>query len=107
MKTRITQVQLIELLNAQQALAAANKVAKEAEAACEAAEKPICQALLRGDPIERGPMTAALSRSERRVVAWKKVVEEKLGIEEAVRITNATEPRVYHHVVVSMQEVKR
>ena len=100
---RIAQSQLITLMNARTALSAAKKISKELEAEFDAIEGPICQMLLAGHPIEKGPMTAALKRSERRVVAWKKVVEEKLGKEEAERISAATEPSVSHEVVVSMQ----
>lgn len=100
---RIAQTQLITFANAHKALADAKKAAKKLETEFDAIEGPICQMLLAGHPIEKGPMTAVLKRHERRIVAWKKVVEEKLGKEEAERISAATEPSVSHEVVVSMQ----
>lgn len=100
---KITQKQLIHLMNAQRDLREAAESLKEKKAACEAVETPVRQALLDGSPVERGPMLVSLARTERRNVAWRKIIEEKLGNEEAERILNATEPTVYHAVVVSVR----
>lgn len=100
---KITQKQLILVMNAQRELREASEVLKEKKAACEAAETPVRQGLLDGSPVERGPMLVSLARTERRNVAWRKVVEEKLGKDETERIANATEPTVYHAVVVAVR----
>ena len=90
----ITQEQLAYILTLKGEIAERKKALEEAEADVQAA-------LENSVPVESGLLRAFLKIIERRSVAWKRIVERKLGVDFAKRVLASTKPDRFTHLVVS------
>ncbi len=61
----------------------------------------VIRALFAGAGVDVGPRVAAVKTFERRIVAWRKQFEAKLGKDEALRVVSLTAPKLTHQLVIS------
>ncbi len=73
----------------------------ERKKALEEAETEVQAALEDSVPVESGLLRAFLKIIERRSVAWKRIVERKLGVDYAKRVLAGTKPDKFTHLVVT------
>ncbi len=74
---------------------------QERKKALEEAEADVQAALEDSVPVEPGLLRAFLKIIERRSVAWKRIVERKLGVDYAKRVLASTKPDRFTHLVVT------